>query len=235
MTGDFIQTYSTNNIWRDEDFERCLTLDLEAIEADVAALESGKADANHSHSGYASANHSHDEYANEEHTHSEYAASNHEHTGYAAANHEHDYALPEHTHDDVVTLAKLTNIMSTHHDMVLTATAGENYSSVSGSATLVGNMLRVRLTANRNTAASGNIDNETVANVSIAHGGKITGGYAVTFGTGTSGHISNMVTSSVACNETALTFRVTLTATAGDTSALNPFFAMPVIIDLSKF
>ena len=29
MNGDFIPTYSTNNIWRDDDMLRCMTLDLE--------------------------------------------------------------------------------------------------------------------------------------------------------------------------------------------------------------
>ena len=142
MTGNFNPTYSTNDIWRDEEMARCLTLDIEDIEADITALQCGKADSNHTHTGYASTTH----------THPEYAAADHEHD---------DYALSTHTHDDVVTLTKLTNIMSTHHDMTLTATAGENYSAVSGSATLVGNMLRVRLNATRNSAVSGNIDNET--------------------------------------------------------------------------
>lgn len=129
----------------------------------------------------------------------------------------------------------LSNIFGTYYDLETTVTPGENYSAASGSATLVGNMLRVRLSADRISAANGNISNETVASFSIAHGGKITGGFAVSIGNGTSGHLANMLVSSVTCNATALTFKVTLTATGGETSSVNPFFAMPVLIDITKF
>ena len=52
---NFNPTYSSNLIWRDEDDTRCLTGDLDNIEADIAALETGKADTNHAHTGYAAA------------------------------------------------------------------------------------------------------------------------------------------------------------------------------------
>ena len=96
-------------------------------------------------------------------------------------------------------------------------------------------MLRIKFSADRISAADGNISNETVATFSIAHGGKITGGFAVSIGNGTSGHLANMVVGSVSCNESTLTFKITLTATGGETSSLNPFFAMPVLIDVTKF
>lgn len=50
MNGDFIPSWSTNHIWRDDDMERCVTLDLEDIEADISALQSGKASTTHTHS-----------------------------------------------------------------------------------------------------------------------------------------------------------------------------------------
>ena len=137
--------------------------------------------------------------------------------------------------NDKVDKTTLSNIFGKHYELETTVTPGENYSSASGSATLVGNMLRVRLSANRNSAANGNIDNETVATFSVKHGGKIAGGYAVSLGNGTSGHLANMLVAGVECNETALTFRITLTATGGDTTAVNPYFAMPVLIDIEKF
>lgn len=129
----------------------------------------------------------------------------------------------------------LANIFGTYHDLPTTVTPGENYSAASGSATLVGNTLRVRLSADRKSPANGNISNETVATFSIAHGGKITGGFAVGLGNGTTGDIANMLVSSVSCDETVLTFKVTLTATGGETSGVNPFFAIPVLIDVDKF
>jgi len=136
---------------------------------------------------------------------------------------------------DKVDKTTLANIFSEYYDLETTITPGENYSAASGAASLVGNMLRVRFSATRTSAANGNIDNETVATFSIAHGGKITGGFAVSLGNGTSGHLANMLVGGVSCNETHLTFKVTLTATGGDTTAVNPYFAIPVVIDVSKF
>jgi hypothetical protein len=56
---NFVATMSSNEIWRGTDDTRCITDDLDAIEADIASLETDKADANHTHSGYASTSHSH--------------------------------------------------------------------------------------------------------------------------------------------------------------------------------
>lgn len=100
--------YSSDEIWRGSDEDRCLTDDLNAIESDIA----GKADEDHTHDGFAAADHEHTGYAEADHTHSEYAPVSHEHTGYATSNHghtpasigaapaahSHDYAAPTHSH-----------------------------------------------------------------------------------------------------------------------------------------
>jgi len=87
---------SSDKIWRGDDMERCITDDLDALESQASALETGKAASNHTHTpasiGAAAADHSH----------SGYAASGHSHTpasiGAAAASHTHDYAASDHTH-----------------------------------------------------------------------------------------------------------------------------------------
>lgn len=75
---DFLPQFSTNDIYRNEDVERCLTDDLDTIERDINALESSvgsletsKADTSHTHSqsditglnavlaGKAASNHTH--------------------------------------------------------------------------------------------------------------------------------------------------------------------------------
>lgn len=76
----FNPVISTNEVFRANERTRFLTTDLDTIEADIQALETGKANSNHTHSGYATANH----------THSDYAAKNHTHSGYAASTHKHD-------------------------------------------------------------------------------------------------------------------------------------------------
>lgn len=96
---------SSDKIWRGEDQERCITDDLDALEAGLSDKASGEhthpeyAAASHTHSGYAAANHDHDGYAAENHGHTEYAPTEHEHSGYASIEHVHsDYADTEHTH-----------------------------------------------------------------------------------------------------------------------------------------
>ena len=93
----FVPTYSTNEIWRDNDRTRCLTDDLDAIESDISSLETDKASSNHTHptsqiTGLADALAGK---ASSTHTHS--AAD----VGAAAATHNHDasYAALSHTHD----------------------------------------------------------------------------------------------------------------------------------------
>lgn len=67
---NFVATMSSNEIWRDLDDTRCITDDLDTIEADISALEQDKADVNHTHSGYAPTSHAHTEYAPSNHNHS---------------------------------------------------------------------------------------------------------------------------------------------------------------------
>ena len=65
----FTPTLSTNEIFRGNDQTRFLTNDLDTIESDISALESGKANANHTHEGYAAASHTHSGYAQTNHNH----------------------------------------------------------------------------------------------------------------------------------------------------------------------
>lgn len=89
---NFVDTISTNEVYRDLDHSRCLTDDLDAIESDIEGLETGKATANHTHAGT---------YAPATHEHSQYSTTDHNHTGtYAPVSHTHDYSPTSHTHTD---------------------------------------------------------------------------------------------------------------------------------------
>ena len=44
LNGEFNPTWSTDNIWREEDMERCLSNDLNTIKANITNLQTGKAD-----------------------------------------------------------------------------------------------------------------------------------------------------------------------------------------------
>lgn len=66
----FDPLYSSDTVYIGTDDTVCLTDELEAMEADITALETGKADTNHTHTGYATTDHVHANYATSTHTHS---------------------------------------------------------------------------------------------------------------------------------------------------------------------
>lgn len=117
--------FSTDEICRGQDTTRCLSDDLDTIEANITALQTGKANTNHTHSDYISEDDAVAAFSPINHTHTGYAASNHSHsdledlidaldTGKADADHTHTgYASSTHTHSqsDVSGLPeKLTQI-----------------------------------------------------------------------------------------------------------------------------
>lgn len=99
---NFSPTFSTNEVYRDLNNNRCLTDDLDAIEADIVALEA--AVENSGGGDYAPLNHTHEQYALTttvtalQNSINTKADSTHTHTEYASTSHTHDYAATNHTH-----------------------------------------------------------------------------------------------------------------------------------------
>lgn len=106
---------STDNVWRDDNMDQCLSDDLDTIEANISALQTGKANADHTHN-YANATHNHTQYdisglltalshkADDDHTHTGYATTSHTHTDYAPTTHSHsEYASTSHEHTNYAT------------------------------------------------------------------------------------------------------------------------------------
>lgn len=83
---NFTPNYSTNEIWRGDNAERCLTDDLDAMDAIHASLPSTYAAKNHTHTGYATSS---DVTALQDAL-SNKANINHTHTGYAPSTHNHN-------------------------------------------------------------------------------------------------------------------------------------------------
>lgn len=99
---NFVPTFSSDEIWRGQDTNRCISDDLDTIESNI---ENIKSNINHLGDDYATINHVHDEYAMTNdvnavrdaldskadvvHTHKEYAPSSHVHDGYAPSSHTH--------------------------------------------------------------------------------------------------------------------------------------------------
>ena len=132
-------------------------------------------------------------------------------------------------------IQQIVRAMSTSYNLETTVTKGENYSSASGSAYLVGNNLRININATRKeSASSGNISNETMATFTIDTNGKVKGMYVCSATTSTTGAALLAVTDNSISNG-IITFNVALTATIGSGSEFGAYFSMPVTIDISKY
>lgn len=129
---------------------------------------------------------------------------------------------------------KLNSMFGESYELTATVSAGSNYSSVNGSAYLIGNRLRLYFSSTRSSATSGNITNETVCTYTIDHGGKIANAFNVGFtGAGTGGN-AQYITDVTVASET-ITVSVTLGAVAQDTTSFNAYFSVPVILNLDAF
>ena len=135
-TNDYVLEHSTDSIWRENDFTRVLSDDLNTMDALIA----GKADSDHNHDGdYAALSHTHTEYAASTHNHDElYAAKTHETNSTvhvtaedkaawnskAAGDHNHDsvYADIDHVHTNYATTEHTHNTATTTTAGYLSAT-----------------------------------------------------------------------------------------------------------------
>ena len=104
---DWTLYVSTQEVYRDEDMNHSLETDLDAIEADIATLEtamSGKADTTHTHTGYAATDHTHTGFVTE----TTYTSGM---SGKAAASHTHTMAdLTETDSKKIMTAAERTKL-----------------------------------------------------------------------------------------------------------------------------
>ena len=95
-------SFSTDDIFRPENPDGCLTTDLNTIEANITALQNGKANTNHTHSGYLSENDAIASFAPINHIHSGYLSEDDAITTFAPVDHTHtNYSPVDHTHSDL--------------------------------------------------------------------------------------------------------------------------------------
>lgn len=128
-------------------------------------------------------------------------------------------------------LLGLLRAMTTTYEPVCTVTPGANYTSATCAATLVGNSLRLGITAKRSSPANaGNVTNETVMTVNVNHGGKLANLYRVDFNSGTDGGLAafDVQASKIDDENVKLTIALCSTATSGD--SWNAYFVMPCTI-----
>lgn len=104
-------SFSTDDIFRGSDVDRSLTSDLNTIESNITALQTGKADINHTHANYLSEDDAAGTFALATHTHSGYATSSHTHSDLSSLIEtlDNEKADNNHTHSDINTAIETLN------------------------------------------------------------------------------------------------------------------------------
>ena len=115
----------------------------------------------------------------------------------------------------------------------MTVTAGPNYTSiVNANAILVGNQIRLMLTANRSSAVNGDIANEKVATITINHGEKIAAFFNTSFGNGGAGGVASFYTTSATMpTANTLQFDIMLAAATPSSSQFSIIATLPIAIN----
>lgn len=127
--------------------------------------------------------------------------------------------------------------LSNAYALKTTVTAGSNYSAASGTdAILMGNNLRCYFTATRSAApAAGNVTNETVAHMTINHGGKIKAMYANSLVNNATGGVASFTIASANLTATTLEFDINLCATTTTDKGFSCYFIVPVALNLDAY
>lgn len=127
--------------------------------------------------------------------------------------------------------------MTNRYALTCTPTAGANYTSVSATANLIGNQLRLSMSATRNAAANeGDIVNEDIMTINVKHDGKIKSALAVGFGTATTGAPANFTSSDgTVVDSNNMTFTIRLCGVAVSDNAWNAHWVVPVVLNINAF
>ena len=133
--------------------------------------------------------------------------------------------------NNTYSLLGLLFAVTTTYELATDITLGDNYTSGSATAHLVGNSLRIGINATRSGAVNvGNITNETVMVINVHHGGKINNLYRVDFNSGTEGGAATFDVQASKVDDDTYKLTVTLCATTTAATGYNAYFAMPCTI-----
>lgn len=136
----------------------------------------------------------------------------------------------------VLDAAKLAVALTTTYDFTPTVTVGSNWSSASGTVTLVGGNLRFYFTAVRSSkTGTGDITNEVVCHFRFNHGNKVSAIYPTSFVSGGSGAVSSYNITNATNSSGIIEFDITLCSVAAADNEFSAFFSMPVTLNPDAF
>ena len=126
--------------------------------------------------------------------------------------------------------------LTTTYTLECTCTPASNYSECNVSAYLIGNCLRMYITATRSSAATvGNMSNETVMTIKVRHDGKIDNVLRAGFASNSTGGVATFDAQQESKDDTYVNIKVTLAAAAYAGNQWNGYWVMPVNIKCSAY
>lgn len=131
-------------------------------------------------------------------------------------------------------LSGAAKMLSNVYDLYATVTAGSNWTVNSGSAYLVGGIIRCSFNVTRSSATgTGDITNETVCHFSCNHKGKLNSVYACSFPSASTGGLAAFSITNQSIDDSSLDFDVILTATGSASTSYSAYFILPCAVNVN--
>lgn len=138
--------------------------------------------------------------------------------------------------NDVYSLLGAVKAMTTVYELDCSVTLGDNYSSGSATAFLIGNNLRMYMTATRNSNSStGDILNETVMTIKVNHNGKVKSMYGTGFASATTGAPATLNAATSRADENNYNIVVRLCGVAIADNGWSGYWSVPCSLNLDAY
>ena len=138
--------------------------------------------------------------------------------------------------EDVYSILGAMRAMTTVYELECTVTDGANYSGGSATAFLIGNNLRMYISADRNSNANvGDVSNETVMTIKVKHDGKIKSLYGTAFASATTGAPATFHATAQKLDDNNHTVTINLCGVAVADNGWSGYWCLPCTLNLSKY
>ncbi len=138
--------------------------------------------------------------------------------------------------NDVFSILGAMRAMFNVYELDCTVTAGSGYSNCSATAFLIGNNLRMYMTADRSANANtGDVSNETVMTIRVKHNGKIRNLYGAGFASATTGAPASFYSAAERFDDNNHNITVSLCGVSVADNSWSGYWCLPCTLNLSAY
>lgn len=137
---------------------------------------------------------------------------------------------------DVFSILGAMRALTNVYELETTVTAGTNYTDCEATAYLIGNNLRMYITATRKSNANvGDVSNEEVMTIKVKHDGKIKSMYGTSFASGTTGAPATFHAASQKTDDNNHTITISLCGVSVADNGWSGYWCLPCTLDLAAY